>query len=609
MHRDKSKVDIGNVSFRRKPMVHWYNPLQLLDTATRVVVSSVFSTYVDKRESFATTRKPRPYDYSGREELWLDYIADIGDGWNPTYYTAYLLAQKQLVVGSTSTRRGDLLLMGGDQVYPTPARKEYHDRLWGPYECAFPRPVIPQGCAAPEPHLFAIPGNHDWYDGLANFLKQFCQERRLGGWTTRQERSYFALQLTSTCWLWGIDISLNADIDKPQLDYFKEVATERMRDSDQVILCTAEPAWVRCEKAFAKERYEKLAFFKKSCIEEIAYTHMGENGIQEERKRTLRLVLVLSGDLHHYARYTHLREGKPDVPHLTAGGGGTFLHPTHHLQETINWPEKQSGKAETFQLQKCFPSKKVSRALTFGNLLFPFRNPYFSLLLGIFYLLVGWQLYSDHARLWAAGWPGLGGLWPSPLLLLQALAGSPSTVFLLTLLIAGFGMFADRKASDRPAVVTFLGGVHGFCHALLALAIIWPGGHLLAAVSLQESTALPFLAYAMGKAGSVLLLLATGWLLGGLLTGTFLILLNLLLQVQDNETFSALRHQDHKNFLRLRITEREITLYPIGIRKVPRSWNRSSGKQAGAPYFDPAATAEDQRAFLIENPLVIPLHR
>ncbi|TPE42474.1 hypothetical protein [Pontibacter mangrovi] len=84
MHRDKSSVNIGKVVFRRKPMVRWFNPLQLLDTAVRVMVSFVFSTYADKRESFATTRKAPSYDYSGREELWLNYIADVGDGWNPT---------------------------------------------------------------------------------------------------------------------------------------------------------------------------------------------------------------------------------------------------------------------------------------------------------------------------------------------------------------------------------------------------------------------------------------------------------------------------------------------------------------------------------------------
>ncbi|TPE42386.1 metallophosphoesterase [Pontibacter mangrovi] len=606
MASDKSSVNIGKVAFRRKPMVRWFNPLQLLDTAVRVTVSSVFSTYADKRESFATTRKASSYDYSGRKELWLDYIADVGDGWNPTYYTAYLLARKELPFGSTVTRRGDLLVMGGDQVYPTPARTEYHDRLWGPYECAFPKQAAPPGCTAPEPHLFAIPGNHDWYDGLSSFLKQFCQERQIGGWSTRQERSYFALRLTSTCWLWGIDISLNADIDKPQLDYFREVATERMQEGDQVILCTAEPAWVHCEKALAKERYEKLAFFRKHCLEDIIYR---DHHRDTTRHRSLRLVLVLAGDLHHYARHTHVAEGKADTPYLTAGGGGTFLHPTHHLKDALTWPDKHSGKNERFVLEECFPPRQVSRGLLFQNLLFPLKNPYFCLLLGLFYLLMGWQLYSDHGRLWQMDWPGLKDLWPSPLLLLQALAGSPSTFFFIALLGIGFGLFADRKASRYPTALAMLGGMHGLLHALLALALIWPGGYLLASVSPGGNSTFTLLEYMLGKAGIVLLLLVAGTLLGGLLTGIYLILMNLLLKVHDSEAFSALRHQDHKNFLRLHITEQEITLYPIGVRKVPRRWKRTAGTKAGNSFFEPAAAMDGHQPFLIEQPLVIPLQK
>ncbi|AKD04308.1 hypothetical protein PKOR_15945 [Pontibacter korlensis] len=99
----------------------------------------------------------------------------------------------------------------------------------------------------------------------------------------------------------------------------------------------------------------------------------------------------------------------------------------------------------------------------------------------------------------------------------------------------------------------------------------------------------------------------TGWLLGGLLTGLYLILMNLFFKLHDNEAFSALRHQDHKNFLRLRITEEEITLYPIGIRKVPRRWKRSNNRHPGAPYFEPAAITDAHKAFLLEEPISISL--
>lgn len=64
-------------------MVRWYDPRQLFDTAFRVLVSSIFSTYADRRESFPAAGEVPHYDYSDKNDLWLDYIADLGDGWNP----------------------------------------------------------------------------------------------------------------------------------------------------------------------------------------------------------------------------------------------------------------------------------------------------------------------------------------------------------------------------------------------------------------------------------------------------------------------------------------------------------------------------------------------
>ncbi|MDX5437174.1 MAG: hypothetical protein LPK03_08265 [Pontibacter sp.] len=83
--------------------------------------------------------------------------------------------------------------------------------------------------------------------------------------------------------------------------------------------------------------------------------------------------------------------------------------------------------------------------------------------------------------------------------------------------------------------------------------------------------------------------------------------MKLLLKEHDNEVLPTIRHQDYKNSLRLHITEQEITLYPIGIRKVPRRWKREPGTKARTSLFEPAAVMSEQQPFLIEPPLVIPL--
>src|ERR687893_227898 len=77
----ESKDDLG---FVRRPMVRWLDPHQLVDTAARVVLSGLFSSYADNRELQALEPAEVP-DRSGEADLWLDYVADVGDGWNSTY--------------------------------------------------------------------------------------------------------------------------------------------------------------------------------------------------------------------------------------------------------------------------------------------------------------------------------------------------------------------------------------------------------------------------------------------------------------------------------------------------------------------------------------------
>ena len=82
------------------------------------------------------------------------------------------------------------------------------------------RSLIARRCPArggDAPELFAIPGTHDWYDGAGELHEIFCRERWIGGWRTRQRRSYFAIKLPHGWWLWGIDIQFGAAIDEVQL--------------------------------------------------------------------------------------------------------------------------------------------------------------------------------------------------------------------------------------------------------------------------------------------------------------------------------------------------------------------------------------------------------
>ncbi|KAJ4949928.1 hypothetical protein NE237_026730 [Protea cynaroides] len=61
--------------------------------------------------------------FSGRSELWFDFMADTGDGGNSTYTVARLLAQPEIHIPAEDSKpkrtlsRGDLLLIGGDLAF------------------------------------------------------------------------------------------------------------------------------------------------------------------------------------------------------------------------------------------------------------------------------------------------------------------------------------------------------------------------------------------------------------------------------------------------------------------------------------------------------------
>ncbi|HEV2905564.1 MAG TPA: hypothetical protein VGW32_10970, partial [Pyrinomonadaceae bacterium] len=98
-------------------------------------------------------------------------------------------------------------------------------------------------------------------------------------------------------------------------------------------------------------------------------------------------------------------------------------------------------------------------------------------------------------------------------------------------------------------------------------------------------------------------------LIGGFLAGTFIMGVYVLISLNffgrhGNEAFSSLGIEDWKNFLRLHIEPNgNLTIYPIGIRRVPRKWKHSD--KADGPEFlpdtkaDPKATPPE----LIEEPI------
>ena len=503
----------------RRRMVGWFDPGPLVTTGFNVIVSTLFGRHSDYRliEALATADQQQFFDYTvdetgaTRSDIWIDYVADTGDGWNSTYAIAYWITRPSLAGVDEAgrpvdTRPGRLLVFGGDQVYPSANRRDYRDRLVRPFETAR------NYSAPPEPDVFALPGNHDWYDSLVSFTRLFCSQRWFQGWRTRQERSYFALRLPGRWWLIATDCQLGSDIDALQVAYFKRVAAA-MHEGDRIILCSAEPHWVY------SETYQEL-----------------DPEINEHNLRYLERVFArsgavtrvhLAGDLHHYRRHAHA----DGTQKITAGGGGAFLHPTHGADV--------SQLAGGFTLRRAFPTEAVSRRLAWRNVLFPIINPRFGWVTGSVYALIGW-------------WWQLGGL---------------GRILGPLLIISGFILFTDTHS---PWYRRVAGSLHGVAHLMAAYALGVLGLSLAALLPGQlPASYAPMLQTAI--VGGVLL--GGGWVVGSFLMGLYLLISLNGFGRHSNEAFSALRIEDFKHFVRLRITaEGDLRIFPFGIERVPRHW-------------------------------------
>ena len=552
-------------------MVGWYDPGQLAQTAVNVAVSTIFGRNADYRntEALAVPEpdddggrlaiEPTPegfFDYSGPETIWMDYVADTGDGWNSTYSVAYHVAQPQLEIAGVSgpMPRGDVLIFGGDEVYPTASRPVYRQRLIDPYEAALPK------TNPPHPRVFAIPGNHDWYDSLVSFTRLFCQGRWFAGWKSRQTRSYFALKLPQNWWLIGTDVQLDSDIDFPQVKYFKAIA-RAMKPDDRIILCTAEPHWI----------YDKLL---KKYDNEI-----NENNLAflEEKIFCRKIAVFLSGDLHHYRRHAT----DDNRQKITAGGGGGFLHPTHggDVSELRNH----------YKLKVSFPSIEESKTLTWRNLGFLFLNPMFGCVTALLYTLTCWSVMANIGKLGVGQWS----------LALKRVIGTsianPTAVFWILLVWGGFLLFTDTYSKWYRWIA---GTLHGLAHVLAMFFIGWFASYV-GVTWLQWPFKSPKQLLLAG-----ILIAMLGWIVGSVVMGVYLLISLNLFKRHANEAFSALAIQDWKNFLKLNIDKNgKLTIFPIGIRRVPRKWKPT--EQSHGSIFvpdDPKATLPE----LIEEPIVIP---
>lgn len=613
-------------------MVRWFTLGVLLSAARRAIISGTFGAYADRRLTHAlldSENNGRPIDLSNElnetidNGIWVDYVADLGDGFDSTYAIAYLLGKKKLKIDKHTLPRGNILIMGGDQVYPTPSREEYKRRFENPYSYAFP--YTDQVTGADHPYVFLLPGNHDWYDGLTLFLAKFCrgynkirkndgnenEYYHLGNssWRLTQSRSYFSIKISKNWWIWGIDTQLDEDIDMPQHKYFEDIAIDNKDDSiKNIIICASTPSWLEVNS----KDPEKRSHFNKT-IDHIA------SDIIKKHWKNSKIFLVVSGDLHHYSRYT-AQNSKAQF--ITSGGGGAFLHPTHQLSNeinNINWLKYQTEQLTMSSLNKqssvneeaCFPSKTISKRLVWRNLKFPITNWHFSLYIGFLYGAIAFlltmlrsdnnpsEIHSTDKIIWACN-------------NILTLLSSPIFWILFVTLCAMLFLYAfpdNRNAIFTKLLFVFL---HSTAHFLIICSAIVLLPILLSSLMSAFSCSVTLVDWYPRSWSLFLLIVATipTGFIGGFVLGVYLAISSYFFNEHSNDAFSAMRIDEYKNFLRIHVTDNTLTIYPIGLTKTPsrNQWKCNENAAKGDQNQPKIIPENELNPILIEDPITISLN-
>jgi hypothetical protein len=218
--------------------------------------------------------------------------------------------------------------------------------------------------------VFAIPGNHDWYDALEAFLATFLQSDAARA--AMRARAEADLRLTSTTneridYLIGEAERLRREYDVPtgfQRGPFFEFQSERfaLLAIDTGIVKRIDPAqWAWLESALRRARGKLTMavlghpFYAKAF--DMAYGN-------EEFARLKRLLLeggatiLMAGDTHDFEYYAEPPTGgKPAVHYFVNGGGGAYLS----LGTMLDWPAETPTAEWAFYPTRAAIEEKIER--------------------------------------------------------------------------------------------------------------------------------------------------------------------------------------------------------------------------------------------------------
>ncbi len=627
-------------NYQSKKGVSWFSAGVLIQTIIDLYTSSKATDHREEDAPYEALFLDHLDDHYDDGTFWMDYISDTGDGFNETISVLYKCLQDQSIMNH-NLKKGNIVFFGGDEVYPIASSENYANKLFGPLLTAQGLHYVnrmknknkdsnPCSNSDRDYYIHAIPGNHDWYDGLYAFREYFCTNRQYGSYLSCQSRSYGAVRLTEDVWLWKLDIQLSGNFNKDQIEYFKKFCNTKKtfnkhKDEEKwnVILGIAQPYWFQKsvdkeDKLFTIVDHFISELFINNNPYEITKEKPGKNGtkIKYQFNRFIKLKLILTGDIHHYTRFKlnlnkklntydsdkkfQITKDTPidrDLNMITSGGGGAYTYPTHYLENKVNNHAFQSKvNNQTINLVNYYPTAYEShQEMPKAGYSIIIKN--FSFI--VFPLIMNalcWLFFYNYIPLFI-DLPETLAINNVPLMILFHVFGYFSFSYLLASKL-------DKYFNYMPIYHKYSWFLMVIGFALVNMGIFCLGGYFFKAF--VKTWVIGYLGIIPKlEAGFIFcLILFTCALINTILFGIYLYACNSLFRLHDNEVFSISKVNKYKNYLKIKIDKDNITVFPIGIDHI----NNSLKKSFDNKIYDQLHKDLDQtKTKMIEEPIVISL--
>ena len=391
--------------FARRKLTRWGNffwisPAPLLASINDKVVKGLDDLVNEVRSRWiAAQRAAGRLDqglavraYADEEAISFLILGDPGE----QDASQYAVVEPLLEVGDDT----HFLLIASDVIYPAGDINEYIDGFYLPFE-RYRHPI------------YALPGNHDWYDGLNGFMFHFCgaqplppvayrtgsytwkerlartlwrkpsapklrelhyerkaraqlqQEREDAVWEPAQPAPYFAIE-TRSLLIVCIDTGITGKLDREQGEWLRQIS----RDPRPKLLVTGKPLYADGkyhpgEIDWGPDNYPGIE-------EQVGHFKTVDDIVREPAHGYL---AAIGGDVHNYQRYSVLvndtgaapdeipphDQGPPpseDTPpellrrieYVVSGGGGAYMSATHRFGRVHLDPADNPKRPESERL-------------------------------------------------------------------------------------------------------------------------------------------------------------------------------------------------------------------------------------------------------------------